>query len=93
MTKQYVQYSKKLTTTIVVFWIVARLLSFILTAIRPEIGHLIIELLKGLDQITTINVLAYTSNSIGQKVATSYFKYKSKSSDDDEQETKETQNG
>lgn len=94
--KIYTQYSKKLTTAIMIYWGIIRLVAFIIVAINQETGCHLVDLIHGVDDIAMVNVLAYTGNSVSEKVAISYFKtkkYLHKScSDEDEEEDKEEDN-
>lgn len=91
--RNYTQYSKKLTTAIMIYWGIIRLVAFIIVAINQETGCHLVDLIHGVDDIAMVNVLAYTGNSVSEKVAISYFKakkYLHKScSDEDEEEDKE----
>lgn len=94
--RNYTQYSKKLTTAIMIYWGIIRLVAFIIVAINQETGCHLVDLIHGVDDIAMVNVLAYTGNSVSEKVAISYFKtkkYLHKScSDEDEEEDKEEEN-
>lgn len=74
--KNYTQYSKKLTTAIMIYWGLIRLVAFIIVAINQEAGNYLVDLIHGVDDIAMVNVLAYTGNSVSEKVAISYFKTK-----------------
>ena len=75
--REYVQFSKKLITYVMVFWGIIRLTSVIATIINPESGTSMSAIVRGVDDIAMVNVLAYTGNSISEKISLGYFKYKS----------------
>ena len=43
-------------------------------------------IVRGVDDIAMINVLAYTGNSVSEKIALGYFQMKSETKDEDEEE-------
>lgn len=88
---KYIQYSKKLTTSVMVFWMTLRIVSVILVTINPDAGGTIVNLMHGADDIAMINVLAYTGNSVSQKISTSYFNYKAKTLQSEQQEQENEQ--
>lgn len=89
LTKAYTQYSKKMTTALLIFWGVIRLASVILVAINPDCGTSLVNIVKGTDDITMVVVCSYTANSIGEKGITGYFNYKSKENEQEEEELEE----
>lgn len=74
--KPMVQFSKKLIAAVMIFWCVVRLFSVIAAFIKPDSSAGMVTIVEGIDQIAMINCLAYTSNSISEKVALGYFQYK-----------------
>ena len=77
-----------------IFWGFIRLASVVATIINPEAGASMQTIVKGVDEIAMINVLAYTSNSVSEKLGIGYFNYKSRvakieaglDNDDDDEE-------
>lgn len=69
----YVQYSKKITTTISLFWCLIRVFTVIAVFINPDCGPSMNAIIRGIDDIEMVIVISYTGNSISEKVATSYF--------------------
>ena len=67
--KQYIQYSKRLTTAVMIFWGVIRLWSVIAVCLNPEAGVTMAAIVRGVDDIAMVNVLAYTGNSVSEKIA------------------------
>ena len=84
--KNYTQFSKKLITAVMIFWGAIRLMSVIATWLNPDSGNTMAIIVRGVDDIAMINVLAYTGNSVSEKVALGYFQMKSKTKDEDEEE-------
>lgn len=86
--KAFVQFSKKLIAGVMIFWGVIRLWSVIALWLNPESGTAMAAIVRGVDDIAMINVLAYTGNSVSEKIALGYFQMKtdiaSKEDDDEE---------
>lgn len=94
LTKAYIQYSKKMTTALLIFWAVIRLASVILVAVNPDCGTSMVNIIKGTDDIAMVVVCSYTANSIGEKGITGYFNYKAKEkTEEDEELEEESSNG
>lgn len=87
--KVYVQFSKKLITAVMIFWCVVRLWSVIATWLSPETGDSMVAIVRGIDDIALINVLAYTGNSVSEKIALGYFQMRSSLKENEEDETEE----
>ena len=85
--KPYIQYSKKLITAVMIFWAVIRLVSVLSALVNPDSATHMAEIVAGVDQIAMINCLAYTGNSVSEKIALGYFgsrKEQEESTDDTE---------
>ena len=91
--KAYVQFSKKLITAVMIFWGVIRLWSVIALWLNPESGTAMAAIVRGVDDIAMVNVLAYTGNSVSEKIALGYFQMRAGETFRKEQETEETDNG
>ena len=88
--KPYVQFSKKLITFVMIFWGLIRLASVVAVMISPSSGTDMAAIVRGVDDIAMVNVLAYTGNSVSEKIALGYFQMRSKQKDDsDEKEESE----
>lgn len=61
-------------------------MSVIATWLNPDSGNTMAIIVRGVDDIAMINVLAYTGNSVSEKVALGYFQMKSGTKDEDEEE-------
>lgn len=88
---KFVQYSKRMASCITIFWMVYRILNFLVVLIRPEIANALSDLSTGVDTIMIVNMGAYTTNSATEKVAIAFGKRKSLyvAEEDDEKTEKE----
>lgn len=94
LNKSYIQYSKRMTTALLIFWAVIRLASVILVAVNSDCGTSMVNIVRGTDDIAMVVVCSYTANSIGEKGITGYFNYKSKEAEKEyEKEFEEDSNG
>jgi hypothetical protein len=84
--RYYVQYSKRITAWLTVFWCIARIFSLIAVYINPSCGPNIATIIRGLDDIEMVVVLSYTGNSVSEKVAISYFKSKTGTWQDEQED-------
>ena len=82
--KQFVQFSKKLITAVMIFWGLIRLWSVIAVWLNPDTGSNMAGIVAGVDEIAMVNCLAYTSNSISEKLGLGYFKMKSGQIEEDD---------
>lgn len=73
----FVQYSKKMCTSVAIFWMVYRVLNFIVVLIRPELANALVDLSAGVDTIMIVNMSAYTFNSSTEKVSIAFAQRKS----------------
>ena len=88
----FVQYSKKMCTRVTIFWMIYRLVNFIVVLLRPEIANALTDLSTGVDTIMIVNMGAYTSNSSLEKIAIAFGKRKSLYSSDDESDDNDEEN-
>lgn len=80
----FVQFSKKLTTAVMIFWGVIRLWSVVAIWLNPDVGTSMAVIISGVDDIAMGIVLAYTGNSISEKIALGYFKMRSGEKEEEE---------
>lgn len=92
MEKPYVQFSKKLITAVMIFWGVIRLWSVLAVWLNPDAGSTMAAIVRGVDDIAMVNVLAYTGNSVSEKIALGYFQMRS-GEGKDKNEEEEAENG
>ena len=92
--KKFTQYSKKIATCVTIFWMLYRILNFIVVLFRPEVAEALVDLSAGVDTIMIVNMGTYTTNSATEKVAIAFGKRKSLySQEEDEEEEDEESNG
>lgn len=84
--KQYTQFSKRLITFTMIFWGVIRGFSVVAAWLNPDVGSTMATIVRGIDDIAMVNVLAYTGNSVSEKIALGYFEMKSKEKKEGEDE-------
>lgn len=73
MSKQYIQYSKRIATAIFIFWAVYRLAVLILGWFRPDILTAMTALQSGVDDVMMVSIGFYTGNSVIEKGIVGYF--------------------
>ena len=91
--KNYVQFSKKLIAAVMIFWGVIRLWSVIALWLNPDSGAAMAAIVRGVDDIAMVNVLAYTGNSVSEKIALGYFQMRSGELSKEDKEDEETDIG
>lgn len=96
------QYSKKMCTRVTIFWMIYRVVNFIIMIVRPEISNAIVSLVQGVDTIMIVNMGVYTGNSSIEKIAIAYQKthsayeetnFDSDNDSDEKEESENTDNG
>ena len=88
----YIQFSKKLIAAVMIFWGLIRAWSVIAVWLNPAVGETMAIIVRGVDEIAMINCLAYTGNSVSEKVALGYFQMR-KQELKEEKEEEEPSNG
>lgn len=92
---KFVQYSKKMATRVTIFWMIYRIVNFIVALLRPEIANALVDLSAGVDTIMIVNMSVYTGNSATEKIAIAFGKRQSlySSDDEDDEDDEESSNG
>ena len=85
----FVQYSKRMCTRVTLFWMLYRLVNFVVVLLRPEVAKYLVDLCTGIDTVMIINIGFYTGNSLGEKAVIAFGKRKSLYSSDDEDDKKD----
>ena len=85
----FMQYSKKMCTRVTIFWMIYRIVNFVVVLVRPEVARSLVDLSAGVDTIMIVNIGFYTGNSATEKLAIAFGKRKSLYSSDDEDEPEE----
>ena len=87
----FIQYSKKMCTRVTIFWMIYRILNFIVVLIHPNSANALVDLCAGVDTIMIVNMSTYTLNSGTEKVAVAFTKRKSIYTDDSEDKDEENE--
>lgn len=82
-TKQYVQFSKRITVAVTVMWCAFRLLTMVLIAFRPETAEALSTFQKGADDVMIVAIGFYCGNSVAEKGILGYFNARKNNQDDD----------
>lgn len=88
----FVQYSKKMCTRVTIFWMIYRIVNFIVVLLRPEAANALVDLSTGVDTIMIVNMSTYTGNSICEKASIAFSGRKSlflSDEDNNDQEDKD----
>lgn len=81
--KPYIQYSKRMAWRVTVFWMIYRLMTAIVVAIKPEASETLVNLVAGVDAVMMVNMGTYTGNSGVEKVALALARRRSEDDEDD----------
>ena len=82
----YVQYSKRMCTTVSIFWMIYRVVVSMLIFFRPDVSNALVHLTDGADTVMIANISIYTGNSIAEKGFLAFGKRSKLHSSDDENE-------
>lgn len=67
MVVKYVQFSKRMTAFILIFWAVYRSAQLVVGVIEPSISEALVKLSSGIDTVAIAFGLAYSANSVCEK--------------------------
>ena len=83
------QYSKKLSAAVTVFWIIYRLAELVAAVMEPAIADALVQLVAGVDTVMMVNLGFYSGNSVAEKAILAWMDRGSnkeeKESEDEEQ--------
>jgi hypothetical protein len=65
----FVQYSKKICTSVTIFWMAYRIINFIMILIRPDVSTVLVDLVAGVDTTMICNMGFYIGKSGFENVA------------------------
>ena len=82
------QYSKKLSTAVTVFWIIYRLAELVAAVIEPSIAESLVKLVAGVDTVMMVNLGFYSGNSVAEKAILAWMT-KDKKDDEDEDDSED----
>lgn len=85
----FVQYSKKMCTGVTIFWMLYRLINFLVIWLSPGSAAYLSELCSGVDTVMIVNMSVYTTNSTVEKVSLAWFKRGQRNDEDDEKENEQ----
>lgn len=86
------QYSKKLSTAVTLFWIIFRLAELVAAVIEPAIAEALVKLVSGVDTVMMVNLGFYSGNSVAEKAILAWMN-RGRDDDDDEEEPKDKEEG
>lgn len=81
------QFSKRMSVTVTIFWIVFRLFEILAAIWQPAIAEALVKLVSGVDGVMMVNLGFYCGNSVAEKAILAWMD--SKTQGDDEKETVE----
>lgn len=78
------QYSKKLSTAVTLFWIIYRLAELVAAVIEPSIAESLVHLVQGVDTVMMVNLGFYSGNSVAEKAILAWMNKGASNDDDDD---------
>lgn len=75
------QYSKKISTAVTLFWIIYRLAELVAAVLEPSIADALVQLVQGVDTVMMVNLGFYSGNSVAEKAILAWM---NKGKEDDE---------
>ena len=61
------QFSKKMSVTVTIFWIIFRLVEILAAIWQPAIADALVKLVSGVDGVMMVNLGFYCGNSVAEK--------------------------
>ena len=83
------QFSKKMSVTVTIFWIVFRLVEILAAIWQPAIADALVKLVSGVDGVMMVNLGFYCGNSVAEKAILAWMDSRNAQGDDDETATVE----
>lgn len=83
------QFSKRMSVTVTVFWILFRLVEIAAAVWQPTIADALVKLVAGVDSVMMVNLGFYCGNSVAEKAILAWMdsRVNQDKDDDDDQET------
>ena len=81
------QFSKRVSTTVTVFWIVFRLVEILAAIWRPTIAEALVKLVAGVDSVMMVNLGFYCGNSVAEKAILAWMDSRSEQGDEESSST------
>ena len=72
MVVKYIQFSKRMTAFILIFWAIYRSAQLVVGVIEPSIASSLVRLSSGIDTVAIAFGITYTSNSIAEKITNAH---------------------
>lgn len=83
------QFSKKMSVTVTIFWIVFRLVEILAAIWQPAIADALVKLVSGVDGVMMVNLGFYCGNSVAEKAILAWMDSRNAQGDDEETATVE----
>lgn len=77
------QFSKKMSVTVTIFWIVFRLVEVFAAIWQPAISDALVKLVSGVDGVMMVNLGFYCGNSVAEKAILAWMDSKVAQGDDE----------
>lgn len=77
------QFSKKMSVTVTIFWIVFRLVEILAAIWQPAIADALVKLVSGVDGVMMVNLGFYCGNSVAEKAILAWMDSRGPQGDED----------
>lgn len=84
------QYSKKLSAAVTIFWIVYRLAELVAAVLEPSIANALVQLVAGVDTVMMVNLGFYSGNSVAEKAILAWMNKSKDEEGEDEEDVDNT---
>ena len=81
------QFSKRMSVTVMVFWIVFRLVEVFAAMWQPAISEALVKLVAGVDGVMMVNLGFYCGNSVAEKAILAWMDSRTSQGDEDSSST------
>ena len=81
------QFSKRMSITVTIFWIIFRLFEILAAIWQPAIADALVKLVSGVDGVMMVNLGFYCGNSVAEKAILAWMDSHGPQGDDESQET------
>ena len=83
------QFSKRMSITVTIFWIVFRLAEILAAIWQPVIADALVKLVSGVDGVMMVNLGFYCGNSVAEKAILAWMDSRSAQGDEESSATVE----
>ena len=83
------QFSKRMSITVTIFWIIFRLAEIFAAIWQPAIADALVKLVSGVDGVMMVNLGFYCGNSVAEKAILAWMDSRSAQGDEDSSSTVE----